>query len=168
MARPLLFIRSSPTPWPPFLTSVLPPHLTPRPGLSTLSCMAGDANGPTGNVPCPSWIWDEPGACPVVPTCGDLTTCSECAMHESCAFCANSNLCMTVEETFYRDCRGVVFDPPCPTSFTPGACPASDHYFCKRKPEPLLNAVMTHAFLPRSLRHYFTLPQRTLSSVIWS
>ena len=41
-------------------------------GLSTLSCMGGDANGPHSDVPCPSWVWEESGGCPVVPACGDL------------------------------------------------------------------------------------------------
>ena len=82
--------------------------------------MGGDASGPHSDVPCPSWVWEDSGSCPVVPACGDLRTCGECATHEMCAWCANGETCMTVEETFYRDCRGVIFDAPCPLSFIPG------------------------------------------------
>ena len=90
--------------------------------LSTLQCQGGDVHGPRlGAMPCPSWVWSDDSECPVVPECGALLSCSECAMHEMCAWCANDNKCMTTEETFYKDCRGVVFDAPCPISHTPGS-----------------------------------------------
>jgi len=43
-----------------------------------------------------------------------------CAEVEDCAWCASENQCMTVSDVFGHDCRGTVFDPPCPTSFAGG------------------------------------------------
>jgi len=89
--------------------------------LSTLQCMGGDERGPrAGAMPCPSWVYSDESACPTVPECGSLLTCGDCATHEMCAWCSNVQKCMTIEETFYSDCRGVVFEPPCPVSLTPG------------------------------------------------
>lgn len=89
--------------------------------LSTLQCVGGDAEGPRpGGLPCPNWLWKDDTSCPVIPECGTLNSCGECATHEMCAWCGNDDKCMTVEETFYKDCRGVVFDAPCPSTFTPG------------------------------------------------
>lgn len=89
--------------------------------LSTLQCMGGDQHGPrAGSMPCPEWVWNEEASCPPVPECSTLLSCGECATHENCAWCANSQECMTVEDTFDKDCRGAVFDAPCPASFTPG------------------------------------------------
>ena len=88
--------------------------------LSTLQCEAGDRAGPTSSLPCPAWVYDEGAAgCPEVPDCGALLSCGDCAAEELCAWCASASKCMTVEETFYEDCRGVVFDGPCPASHTP-------------------------------------------------
>ena len=90
--------------------------------LSTLQCQGGDERGPrAGAMPCPSWVWEDEGGCPAIPECGTLLSCGECATHEMCAWCAADQKCMTIEETFYKDCRGVVFDAPCPASHTPGA-----------------------------------------------
>ncbi len=89
--------------------------------LSTLLCMGGNENGPRpGSMPCPSWVWADDSKCPVIPACGTLLSCSDCAVHEMCAWCAKDDKCMTMEETFYKDCRGVVYDLPCPASYTPG------------------------------------------------
>ena len=40
-----------------------------------------------------------------------------CAAMEDCAWCASEKKCMTVGEIFSTDCRGTVFDLPCPSSF---------------------------------------------------
>jgi len=89
--------------------------------LSTLQCQGGDELGPRkGAMPCPSWVWADDSNCPVIPACGNLLSCSECAVHEMCAWCANDQKCMTIEETFYKDCRGAVFESPCPAYYTPG------------------------------------------------
>lgn len=88
--------------------------------LSTLQCMGGDETGPSGGMPCPSWVYEDDKNCPVIPECGTLLSCNDCAQHEMCAWCAADMQCMTIEETFYKDCRGVVFDAPCPVSHTPG------------------------------------------------
>lgn len=43
--------------------------------------------------------------------CAALVDCTACALHESCAFCAAENRCMTASEAFARGCGGVVLDP---------------------------------------------------------
>jgi len=43
--------------------------------------------------------------------CAELVDCTACALHESCAFCAAENRCMTASEAFARGCGGVVLDP---------------------------------------------------------
>jgi hypothetical protein len=89
--------------------------------LSTLQCMGGDERGPSpGSMPCPKWVWADDKDCPVIPECSTLLTCNDCAQHEMCAWCAADKKCMTAEETYFQDCRGVVFDAPCPASHTPG------------------------------------------------
>jgi len=56
----------------------------------------------------------------VVPNCGDYVDCYGCASQEQCAWCASENLCTTISEAFSRDCRGLVFEPPCPNNFVSG------------------------------------------------
>ena len=84
--------------------------------LSTLQCVAGDALGPLDGSPCPSWV-AEPSVCPIPPTCGEYDSCSSCASADDCAWCASENTCLTVSEVFSQNCRGTVFDVPCPASF---------------------------------------------------
>ena len=75
--------------------------------------------GPSDGSPCPSWVVNdaELGTCPVQPTCEEQSQCSGCAAMDDCAWCASQNSCMTVSEVFAKDCRGTVFDVPCPESF---------------------------------------------------
>jgi hypothetical protein len=54
-----------------------------------------------------------------VPNCQDYTDCQGCAAQEECAWCASDNTCSTISDVFERDCRGLVFEPPCPTDFVP-------------------------------------------------
>lgn len=54
-----------------------------------------------------------------VPNCQDYTDCQGCASQEECAWCASDNTCSTISDVFERDCRGLVFEPPCPTDFVP-------------------------------------------------
>lgn len=66
--------------------------------LSTLQCQGGDERGPRPDaMPCPSWVWADDAECPVIPECGTLNSCGDCAMHEMCAWCANDQKCMTIE-----------------------------------------------------------------------
>ncbi len=46
--------------------------------------------------------------------------CSSCASQEQCAWCASDNLCTTMSEAFSKDCRGLVFELPCPANFVAG------------------------------------------------
>lgn len=54
------------------------------------------------------------------PRCSEYPECSTCAEDEDCAWCASAGSCMTVSEIFSIDCRGTVFDLPCPDSFVAG------------------------------------------------
>ena len=84
--------------------------------LSTLQCVEGDSLGPLDGSPCPSWVV-APTTCPIPPTCGEYDSCSACASADDCAWCASENTCLTVSEVFSQNCRGTVFDVPCPASF---------------------------------------------------
>ena len=84
--------------------------------LSTLQCVEGSSTGPADGLPCPSWLTSS-GECPVVPTCDEHLNCNACAGDFECAWCASKGLCMVMSEIFSTDCRGTVFDQPCPTSF---------------------------------------------------
>ncbi|CAM9928839.1 unnamed protein product, partial [Ectocarpus sp. 8 AP-2014] len=84
--------------------------------LSTLQCVDGTSSGPSDGSPCPTWI-SEPDVCPETPRCGEYPECTTCAEDEDCAWCASEGACVTVSEIFSTDCRGTVFDLPCPTSF---------------------------------------------------
>jgi hypothetical protein len=53
----------------------------------------------------------------VVPRCGEYVDCLSCASDSECAWCASENQCTTIGEAFSMDCRGLVFDPPCPSSY---------------------------------------------------
>lgn len=83
-------------------------------------CLEGDENGPFEDIPCPSWNYATE-QCPIIPNCIEYNNCGSCANQESCAWCASSNVCMTVSEAFSsQDCQGLVFEPPCPNSFSAG------------------------------------------------
>lgn len=56
----------------------------------------------------------------MVPNCGDYVDCNSCASQEQCAWCASDNMCTTMSEAFSKDCRGLVFDLPCPANFVAG------------------------------------------------
>jgi len=84
--------------------------------VSTLKCIDGLESGPTDGSPCPAWSFGG-SDCPVVPNCGDYVDCSSCASQEQCAWCASDNLCTTMSEAFSKDCRGLVFELPCPANF---------------------------------------------------
>lgn len=55
-----------------------------------------------------------------IPKCGEFVDCGSCAQEESCAWCASESVCITLSQAFSKDCRGLVFDPPCPSSYVPG------------------------------------------------
>ena len=79
--------------------------------LSTLSCI--DA---ASEQPCPETI-SSTAACPARPDCSGYSDCESCVADDACAFCAGSSTCYTVSEIFSENCRGTVFDAPCPESF---------------------------------------------------
>lgn len=54
------------------------------------------------------------------PRCSEYPECATCAEDGDCAWCASAGACMTVSEIFSVDCRGTVFDLPCPDSFVGG------------------------------------------------
>lgn len=82
--------------------------------MSSLLCLPGiDESGPTDGSSCPNWIYDSK-SCPAVPNCGDYIDCAGCAKQDECAWCASGNVCTTIAEAFSMDCRGLVFEPPCP------------------------------------------------------
>lgn len=58
----------------------------------------------------------------VTPACHEYTVdgCAGCAGRDECAWCASLQQCMTVSEIFSANCRGQVFDLPCPESFVGG------------------------------------------------
>lgn len=58
----------------------------------------------------------------VMPTCSDYVDCLGCAGNDQCAWCASENSCVTVSDAFSKDCRGVVFDLPCPSNYVSGNC----------------------------------------------
>ena len=81
--------------------------------------------GPTSSLPCPAWVYNEGAAgCPEVPDCGAHPGCDACIVDDNCAWCVAEKACLTVEETFKLDCRGVIFDAidgvGCPAFMTPG------------------------------------------------
>ncbi|RYH10041.1 hypothetical protein EON65_39710, partial [archaeon] len=51
----------------------------------------------------------------VIPKCDEYTDCLSCASDKECAWCASENQCTTIADAFTMDCRGLVFDPPCPS-----------------------------------------------------
>ena len=92
---------------------------------STLQCLVGDVSGPTGVngvsgvsgvQSCPSWSY-ETDTCPALPHCELFTDCASCAVSDQCAWCASEGQCTTISEAFSRDCRGLVFEPPCPDQY---------------------------------------------------
>lgn len=83
---------------------------------STMQCLSGNEIGPENGIPCPEWIFNS-NSCPVMPPCADYADCISCAANDMCAWCASDNVCVTVSDSFTRDCRGTVFDLPCPNSF---------------------------------------------------
>ena len=84
--------------------------------LSTLACVEGDDSGPSDGSPCPEWI-SKSDACPNTPACEVHDACDACAGDSDCAWCASEGTCMTISSIFEHDCRGTVFDVPCPESF---------------------------------------------------
>lgn len=86
---------------------------------STLQCIEGDVSGPFSGPPCPDWLASTED-CPSTPECTKLTDCSSCAGTEECAWCASESSCMTIEATYTTNCRGTVFDAPCPNSYIGG------------------------------------------------
>eukprot|EP01032_Pedospumella_encystans_P022255 gene22255-25219_t len=54
-----------------------------------------------------------------MPNCGDYNDCYGCASQDQCAWCASDNTCNTISDAFSKDCRGLVFEPPCPSDFIP-------------------------------------------------
>ena len=87
--------------------------------LSTLECLLGTSEGPLNEIPCPEWTYNQE-SCPTVPNCKSSTDCSSCAKQGDCAWCASENMCTSVSEAFSLDCRGIVFEPPCPNNYVTG------------------------------------------------
>jgi len=97
---------------------------------SSLSCIAGNASGPsvaalgddgdgdgyTAAMMCISWV-KQADSCPKVPDCGQFYDCGSCASREGCAWCGSENACTTTSDALARECRGSVYDLPCPDSF---------------------------------------------------
>lgn len=79
----------------------------------------------------------------VVPSCGDFVDCVSCAVNDQCAWCASDNICTTIADAFTKDCRGLVFDPPCPSSYVSGM------NFLERKYEVFLRKIT------KSIIYYF-------------
>ena len=87
---------------------------------STLQCLNGTLSGPTVDAQCSSWSF-ESSSCPLLPNCGDNLDCTGCATQDQCAWCASENLCTTISDAFARECRGLVFEPPCPENYVSGS-----------------------------------------------
>ena len=87
--------------------------------LSTLQCVEGAKSGAFNGVSCPSWTYEE-DHCPDVPICDEYVDCGSCAKNVDCAWCASDNACITISAAFTTDCRGLVFEPPCPSNFVSG------------------------------------------------
>jgi len=71
--------------------------------------------------------------------------CSSCASQEQCAWCASENTCLTISDAFSSDCRGIVFETPCPTDYLSGALSLCMHvclYVCMNEHSlsPLLHS----------------------------
>jgi hypothetical protein len=57
---------------------------------------------------------------PVIPDCSGYPDCTSCTSVDECAWCASESRCLTVNEVFSTNCRGTVYDLPCPSSFVGG------------------------------------------------
>jgi hypothetical protein len=58
--------------------------------------------------------------CAVTPECGQASTCGVCVNDANCAWCASSSACMPVSSIYEANCRGTVFEAPCPETFAAG------------------------------------------------
>ena len=56
----------------------------------------------------------------VIPNCADYVDCFGCAAQDQCAWCASENVCASISDAFTMDCRGLVFELPCPTNYVAG------------------------------------------------
>ena len=89
---------------------------------SSLQCLDGAESGPSGNIPCLTWSFQEI-SCPTAPNCQDYLDCSSCASQDQCAWCASETTCTTISDAFSKDCRGLIFETPCPVKMSSGtAC----------------------------------------------
>ncbi len=86
---------------------------------SSMRCIEGGIDGPLDESPCPEWIMTE-NECPVVPDCEEHSDCSKCAAVDDCAWCASEGACVPIAATLEENCRGIVFELPCPDSFIAG------------------------------------------------
>lgn len=84
--------------------------------LSTLRCMEGTESGPSSDMPCPTWAFDQT-ACPIIPDCDIQGDCGSCAVTSGCTWCASQSRCATTSDAFSSDCRGMVFELPCPDTY---------------------------------------------------
>jgi hypothetical protein len=101
--------------------------------LSTLQCLQGtNETGPSDGSSCDQWTFSA-DSCPgksiicdlgcnslVASQCGIYGSCSSCTSQDKCVWCASANSCTSLYEALNSDCRGMVFDPPCPESFVAG------------------------------------------------
>lgn len=65
-----------------------------------------------------------------IPVCGEYIDCLSCAADKECAWCASANQCLTIGDAMSADCRGLVFDPPCPTNYIAGEQRRSFSFRC--------------------------------------
>jgi len=108
---------------------------------STMTCAAGDANGPLDRYKlwCGVWI-SSPDSCPVNPQCNALTDCGACAGSRECVWCASSSTCLATEEIYGSGCKSVVANAPCPAVIVPGTYSRA---FCLSIDYPNALAVMS-------------------------
>ena len=85
-----------------------------------MKCLSGtNSSGPTDGTSCDQWTFTV-DTCHVAPVCHDYLSCDGCTEHEECVWCASSDSCTSLPEALGSDCRGLVFDPPCPDTYVAG------------------------------------------------
>ncbi len=55
----------------------------------------------------------------MLPDCDMNDNCATCASKDYCAWCASESKCMLIADALSYDCKGLVFEPPCPSNFIP-------------------------------------------------
>ena len=83
---------------------------------STMECQEGDSTGPEVGIMCPDWNFGTK-PCPAPPSCSTITDCNECSANHKCAYCGSQRRCLSIEESFVAQCKGLVFDGECPIAY---------------------------------------------------